>query len=57
LTFDLDLFSRSKATEHIPVGFMSLQQTVYEFLIFKISRAITLSRIIEHGTQKCWIIS
>jgi hypothetical protein len=30
LTFDLDIFSRSNITKHIPVGFVSLQQIIYE---------------------------
>jgi hypothetical protein len=34
LTFDLDFFSISKVTDHIPVGSVPLQQIVYEIEIF-----------------------
>jgi hypothetical protein len=31
LTFDLDLFSRPKVIDHIPVGSVSLREILYEF--------------------------
>jgi hypothetical protein len=34
MTYDLDSFSRSKVTDHIPVGSIYLQQIVYDLKIF-----------------------
>jgi hypothetical protein len=55
MTFDLDIFSRSKVADHFPVGFVSTTNNLHIlknlYVKILVSRAVILSRIVEHAIK------